>query len=378
MDGLGQEVKTDTTRETSTKSVFVNSEPMREEQVQKAIKFLSHSKTRGSLVIYWRSFLEKHGLTKEEIYEAFRRVTGSKINIGLRNVHLSILKVQSWWKRLVKSDENPALYIKVDWNKCGGDKAESIKSTDTKPQVPAQTPQPAAAPISGDFAVSTLQRPRFQLSHAVLAAVLAASGAGSVMLFKNVVVSRLKSWILKVVTKEDGSEKKENARPTLTEEAVAALKELAAAAKDAAASTRAAAGATSDVAKACQEMLRNSKNKEGKYPEALVEQLVLLVAANLPSINTRRVFHADQVDPEPSVMALKSEESGNDETRKPRQPSNLAVLLRVEGLLKNLNDELSDREESRYADNILTLFVFSHICIGDLHKTLDLALHKNH
>ncbi|XP_058099039.1 peroxisomal membrane protein PEX14-like isoform X2 [Magnolia sinica] len=359
MDGLGQEVKTDTTRETSTKSVFVNSEPMREEQVQKAIKFLSHSKTRGSLVIYWRSFLEKHGLTKEEIYEAFRRVTGSKINIGLRNVHLSILKVQSWWKRLVKSDENPALYIKVDWNKCGGDKAESIKSTDTKPQVPAQTPQPAAAPISGDFAVSTLQRPRFQLSHAVLAAVLAASGAGSVMLFKNVVVSRLKSWILKVVTKEDGSEKKENARPTLTEEAVAALKELAAAAKDAAASTRAAAGATSDVAKACQEMLRNSKNK-------------------VPSINTRRVFHADQVDPEPSVMALKSEESGNDETRKPRQPSNLAVLLRVEGLLKNLNDELSDREESRYADNILTLFVFSHICIGDLHKTLDLALHKNH
>ena len=47
---------------------------MREEQVQNAVKFLSHPKVRGSPVIYRRSFLEKKGLTKEEIDEAFRRV----------------------------------------------------------------------------------------------------------------------------------------------------------------------------------------------------------------------------------------------------------------------------------------------------------------
>jgi peroxin-14 len=58
----------------STPSVFVNSEPMREEQVENAVKFLSHPKVRGSPVIFRRSFLEKKGLTKEEIDESFRRV----------------------------------------------------------------------------------------------------------------------------------------------------------------------------------------------------------------------------------------------------------------------------------------------------------------
>lgn len=55
-------------------SPFVNSEPIREDQVQNAVKFLSHPKVRGSPVMYRRSFLEKKGLTKEEIDEAFRRV----------------------------------------------------------------------------------------------------------------------------------------------------------------------------------------------------------------------------------------------------------------------------------------------------------------
>lgn len=61
-------------KENSTPSVFVNSEPIREEQVQNAVKFLSHPKVRGSPVIYRRSFLERKGLSKEEIDEAFRRV----------------------------------------------------------------------------------------------------------------------------------------------------------------------------------------------------------------------------------------------------------------------------------------------------------------
>ena len=52
---------------------------MREEQVQNAVKFLSHPKVRGSPVMYRRSFLEKKGLTKEEIDEAFSRVPVSKL-----------------------------------------------------------------------------------------------------------------------------------------------------------------------------------------------------------------------------------------------------------------------------------------------------------
>lgn len=69
---------------TSTPSVFVNSEPMREEQVQNAVKFLSHPKVKGSPVMYRRSFLEKKGLTKEEIDEAFRRVPVSELLIAIQ------------------------------------------------------------------------------------------------------------------------------------------------------------------------------------------------------------------------------------------------------------------------------------------------------
>ncbi|KAM1856128.1 hypothetical protein ACFX14_006400 [Malus domestica] len=56
-----QDDRVEPAQESSTLSVFVNSEPMREEQGL-------------SLVVYRRSFFEKKGLTKEEIDEAFRRV----------------------------------------------------------------------------------------------------------------------------------------------------------------------------------------------------------------------------------------------------------------------------------------------------------------
>lgn len=69
-----QKAREEPVQQSSTTSAFVNSQPMREEQVQNAVKFLSHPKVRGSPVIYRRSFLEKKGLTKEEIDEAFQRV----------------------------------------------------------------------------------------------------------------------------------------------------------------------------------------------------------------------------------------------------------------------------------------------------------------
>lgn len=58
----------------NSEPLFVNSEPLRDDQIQNAVKFLSHPRVRGSPVIHRRSFLEKKGLTKEEIDEAFRRV----------------------------------------------------------------------------------------------------------------------------------------------------------------------------------------------------------------------------------------------------------------------------------------------------------------
>lgn len=47
---------------------------MREDYIQNAVTFLSHPKVKGSPVFHRRFFLEKKGLTNEEIDEAFRRV----------------------------------------------------------------------------------------------------------------------------------------------------------------------------------------------------------------------------------------------------------------------------------------------------------------
>ncbi|KAJ4959763.1 hypothetical protein NE237_019673 [Protea cynaroides] len=228
MDGNGQDAKGETLKETSSKSVFVNSEPMREEQVENAVKFLSHPKVRGSPIIYRRSFLEKKGLTKEEIDESFRRVPDPPPTVT------SVQPATSNQDGQLKSSAN------------------------MQAQVPTQSPQPAAAASTGQIVstVATMSKSRFQWSHAFLAVgLVAASGAGSALFFKHAIVPRLKSWIRKVVLEEEEGDigKKNNSKPSLAEEAASAAK--------------AAAAAASDVAKASQEML-NSRNEEKKYFEA--------------------------------------------------------------------------------------------------------------
>lgn len=51
-------------------------------------------------------------------------------NVGLRNIIFSIQKEErSWWPRLLKSEDKPAPYIKVDWNKwCDEDDEGNCKS----------------------------------------------------------------------------------------------------------------------------------------------------------------------------------------------------------------------------------------------------------
>nr|GEY02116.1 peroxisomal membrane protein PEX14 [Tanacetum cinerariifolium] len=132
-----------------------------------------------------------------------------------------------------------------------GEGGQTQTAVNVQPQAPTQSLQPvAAAPVSK---LGTLSPSRFHWSHALLAVgVLAVSGAGTAVVFKNAVVPRLKSWIRKVVN-EDGEEDvadKADRKPTLAEEAAAAAK--------------AAAAAASDVARASQEMLV-SKTEEKKY-----------------------------------------------------------------------------------------------------------------
>ncbi|KAG6519994.1 hypothetical protein ZIOFF_017023 [Zingiber officinale] len=156
----GTNAKIDAANETSEAQV------LREDQVQNAINFLSHPKVRSSPVVHRRSFLEKKGLTKEEIDEAFRRVPDPSSNATNGQVYTT----------------NPA---------------SQPKSLNTlQPQDPVQTPQPAGPPITVASASPSQQPRRFHLSHALVAAgVVAASGFGSAVLVKLFLVTHFESFL---------------------------------------------------------------------------------------------------------------------------------------------------------------------------------------
>ncbi|KAF4370775.1 hypothetical protein G4B88_030495 [Cannabis sativa] len=53
---------------------------------------------------------------------------GCKTKPGLRNIICSIQKEQKgWWKRLLKTEEKPAPYLKVDWNKWSDEDEEESR-----------------------------------------------------------------------------------------------------------------------------------------------------------------------------------------------------------------------------------------------------------
>ncbi|URE43267.1 Peroxisomal membrane anchor protein (Pex14p) conserved region, partial [Musa troglodytarum] len=193
--GDGSDAKMDAANE------FLGKPLLREDQVQNAVKFLSHPKVRSSPVVHRRSFLEKKGLTKEEIDEAFHRVPDPPSNAATGEAYTT----------------GPAAM-------------QQKSSTTMQHQDLVQTPQPAAAPANLVSVAPTQQLPKFHWSHALLAAgVLASSGVGTALLFKKMVVPRLKAWIRKVVEEESESgEDKLDSK--LAEEAAEAAKTAAAAA----------------------------------------------------------------------------------------------------------------------------------------------------
>ncbi|XP_025885871.1 peroxisomal membrane protein PEX14 isoform X2 [Solanum lycopersicum] len=216
------------TRENSPASVFVNSEPVREEQVENAVKFLSHPRVKESPVMYRRSFLERKGLTKEEIDEAFRRVPDPAPTVSTTQP--------------VSANED-----------------EKVKSPSTTQALSAsQNLQFASAQQS-----NTMRKrgyfSHFHWIHAVMAVgIMAASGAGTALLLKHIIIPRFKSWIRKVVMEEEDEKGTLKGRPSLAEEAAVAAK--------------AAAAAAVDVARASQEMLA-SKTEEKRYFEELTNLL---------------------------------------------------------------------------------------------------------
>ncbi|KAH9321016.1 hypothetical protein KI387_015655 [Taxus chinensis] len=227
-DGGAPAGKGDITKEKDGNWPFANSEPVREDQVQNAVKFLSHSKVRGSPIIYRRSFLEKKGLTKDEIDEAFRRVP-------------DLPSQESAVRITVPTPER-----------------QSMPLTTLQTQSPVQILQHSARPVTASTA-AMVQSSRFQWRHMLFAlGLLSVSGAGTGVLLKKAVIPRFKSWIRWIASESDESEQMKALGSSPVEEAVAAAKY--------------AATAAAEVANASGEMLK-SKLEDSKHLERLMHSL---------------------------------------------------------------------------------------------------------
>lgn len=223
------EAKGELSKEKDGNWPFTNSEPMREEQVQNAVKFLSHPKVRGSPVIYRRSFLERKGLTKEEIDEAFRRVPDPPSN-------------ELPAKATVQSQDT-----------------RSSPPSTVQTQPPVQTLQPTVAPLVTTPTAPLVQPTRFHWTHMIFAVgLLTATGAGAGVLFKNAVIPKLKAWIRQVTSEADETERKKALEPSPAAEAAAAAK--------------AAALAASEVANVSRELVK-SRIEDRKYFEGLLRSV---------------------------------------------------------------------------------------------------------
>lgn len=221
------ETKGELSKEKDGNWPFTNAEPVREEQVQNAVKFLSHPKVRGSPVIYRRSFLERKGLTKEEIDEAFRRVPDPPSN-------------ESPVKTTVQSQD-----------------VQSSPPSAVQTLPPVQTVQHTMAPTTPTAPL--VQPTHFHWTHMIFAVgLLTATGAGAGVLFKNAVIPKLKAWIRQVISEADESEQKKSLEPSPAAEAAAAAK--------------AAAMAASEVANVSRELVK-LRIEDRKYFEGLVRSM---------------------------------------------------------------------------------------------------------
>ncbi|TVU18448.1 hypothetical protein EJB05_34549 [Eragrostis curvula] len=192
-------------------------QPIREDYVQNAVKFLSHPKVRGSAVVHRRSFLENKGLTAQEIDEAFRRVP----------------------------DPQPSATSQQQ-------ATNQNQSTGLQTYAPVQSVQPATGPVV------LRTQPRFSWYQAFLAAgLLLGFGVSAAVFVKKLFIPRLKTWIRNVVAEGDEAEGKQ-LKAKIDDETAQAVK--------------ASASAVSAIAKTNQELLA-SKDEERKILVTLTQAL---------------------------------------------------------------------------------------------------------
>ncbi|ONM30677.1 hypothetical protein ZEAMMB73_Zm00001d040162 [Zea mays] len=215
---------------------------MREDYIQNAVKFLSHPKVKGSPVFHRRSFLEKKGLTSEEIDEAFCRVPDPKPN-GTDAVAAGRQQAN-----------NPSQSVVLQ------------PYTEVQPQ--AATASATAGPI--------VPHTKAQLSwvNTLLGAGLFLGlGASAAITLKKLVIPSLKSWTRRVVAEGDENAKSEHTSK-LCEEIREAIK--------------VSASAFSDIAKINQEVLASKDEGPIDYQGRAFQQTNMYATPPNNSFDTGR------------------------------------------------------------------------------------------
>ncbi|KAG2587492.1 peroxisomal membrane protein PEX14-like isoform X2 [Panicum virgatum] len=198
-------------------------QPVREDYIQNAVKFLSHPKVKGSPVFHRRSFLEKKGLTNEEIDEAFRRVPDPKPN-------------------------------GTETASAGSQQANNHNQSDAL-QPYAEQPQAATGSITAGT-ISPHMKAQFSWVNTLLGAGLFLGlGASAAITLKKWFIPSLKSWTRTVVAEED-----ENAKDELSCNLYEEIREA----------INISASTFSDIARTNQEVLA-SKDEDRKVLMKLTE-----------------------------------------------------------------------------------------------------------
>ncbi|MCO5564703.1 hypothetical protein L7F22_018370 [Adiantum nelumboides] len=206
---------------------FSEPQPIREDQVRNAVNFLSHPNVRGTPMMQRFSFLERKGLTREEIEEAFRRCPDPPSSEAT--------------KSLVRTE-----------GRVPAQPTQAQSGAYHQPVVSAQ-PQPFHQYANGPSTSIVPARSGSNWSQLVLGAgLIAAAGVGTGYFFQKVLAPKLRTWLRDMILQEkkpiDSSRELQGKAFKLTplEEAVSA----------AAAAANAAAAAAAEMANTSREVLK--------------------------------------------------------------------------------------------------------------------------
>lgn len=235
------EVKDDTSN--AEKWPFSKPQSVREDQVRNAVNFLSHPKVRGTPMVQRFSFLERKGLTKEEIDEAFRRCPDPPTSDTIKT---SVLPEGKLVTAPPTQAHSPGMY-----------------------QATVSPSQPAQHYISGPSSAITPARSGYHWSQLILGAgLIAAAGAGTGYFFQKVLAPKFRGWLRDVVL----DEKKATETKSEVQGKSFKLSPLEEAVGAAAAAANAAAAAAAEVANTSREVLK-LQAEEWQHLRSLIKSL---------------------------------------------------------------------------------------------------------